>query len=189
MATNVLDLTADKLNRGNLGVFNRDFLGSVRMLEESGFTPLSRVEQSPLNSTLKQVFSRFVEKTGIGSDAEVLRNEYLERTPSMQRAMDLYSTLQNNFASRSSGEKAAIVDFLNVKIDEYITEKDKNKDDMLTLEESEFADTLFEEADKDGNSRLNSQEIGSNFFENYQALSNVVSYFQRTPGILVDMFG
>lgn len=184
MANTVLDYTSEQLNRG-VGIYTRDFVGSVRMLEDAGFSPFTK--NSPLDSAITQVFSRFVDKTGIGENTATLRSDFLEQYPGTQRALDLYSSLQNTFASKGAGEQAGIVDFLNSRIDEYIAEKDQNEDQMLTLEESEFSESLFERADSDSDNQLNTGEISNDFFEKYQAFSNVVHYFQRTPGTIVNV--
>lgn len=186
MATTVLDYTSEQLNRG-VSVYTRDFVGSVRMLEDAGFSPFTK--KSPLDSTISQVFSRFVEKTGIADNVDTLRNNFLEQYPGTQRALDLYSSLQNTFAPRGAGEKAAIVDFLNARIDDYISQKDKNDDQMLTLEESNFSESLFEQADADNDRMLNTDELSNNFFENYQSFNNVVNYFRRTTGNIINITG
>jgi hypothetical protein len=157
------------------------------MLEDSGFSPFA--QSGPLDSTLTQIFDRFVQKTGLGTDSTTLKNEYLDENPAMQRAMNLYDSMENTFAGRGAGEKAAIVDFLNTKIDEYVATKDQDGDNTLTLEESEFTETLFEEADADRDAQLSTEEVKNNFYEGFQQLNNVLDYFRNTRGNLIDIYG
>ncbi len=185
--SDMLGYMTENLNRGSVAPFTKDYLGAVRFLEESGFSPYK--SEGPLSSTLNQVFDRFVQKTGIGSDSGSLKNAYLTANPTAQRAMDLYSSLENTFSARRPNDQAAIVDFLNTKIDEYVTEKDLDSDEVLTLQESSFSDSLFEEVDADKDSRVNADELKDNFYDNYQQMNNVLNYFQQTPGVLVDVYG
>ncbi len=184
---NVLDQAATQLNRGGAVPYSQDYVGSVKLLENSGFSPFT--DGSPLGSTLNQVFSRFVEKTGIGTDAAALKTEFLGENPPAQRAMGLYNALENTFGARGEGEQAAVVDFLNTKIDDFVAAKDQDSDNMLTLEESEISPTLFEEADRNRDSQLNSEELRNNFYNNSRELSSVMNYFQSTPGVLLDIYG
>lgn len=185
---NIFDQTSAQLNRSSSTTYSKDYLGAVRLLENSGFSPYAE-SSSPLGATLNQVFTRFVEKTGLGTDASTLQNEFLGGNYSARRAMGLYSALENTFGSRGKGEQAAIVDFLNTKIDDYISTKDQNSDSMLTLEESELTPTLFEEADANRDSQLNAEEMRNNFYSNFRELNNVLDYFRSTPGILIDVYG
>lgn len=183
---NIIDQTAAQLNRGQTVPYTRDYVGAVQLLEDSGFSPFG--DTSPLSATLNQVFSRFVEKTGLGADSNTLRDEFLAENPATQRALGLYQALENTFSSRGAGEQAAIVDFLNTKIEDFIATKDQNSDDELTLEESELTPTLFEEADANRDSQLNTEELGNNFFNDFPELNNVMNYFRSTPGLLLDVF-
>lgn len=185
--TNVLDQTAAQLNRGGAVPYTRDYVGATRLLEDSGFSPFTG--GSPLGSTLNQVFSRFVEKTGLGTDASALRDEFLKENSTARRALGLYNALENTFGARGESEKAAIVDFLNTKIEDFVATNDQNSDSMLTLEESALSPTLFEEADRNRDSQLNAEELRNNFYNNFQELNNVMNYFQSTPGILIDIYG
>ena len=185
---NIFEQNTAQLNRSNSATYSTDYLGAVRLLENSGFSPYTD-NNSPLSATLNQVFTRFIEKTGLGTDANTLQDEFLGGNSSTRRAMGLYSALENTFGSRGKGEQAAIVDFLNTKIDDYISTKDQNSDSMLTLEESELTPTLFEEADANRDSQLNAEEMRNNFYNSFQELSNVLNYFRSTPGILIDVYG
>jgi len=184
---NVLDQAAAQLNRGGVVPYTRDYVGAVKLLENSGFSPLTG--GSPLGSTLNRVFSRFVEKTGLGTDASTLRNEFLAENSTTRRAMGLYRALENTFGARGESEQAAIVDFLNTKIEDFVTAKDQNDDGMLTLEESELSPALFIEADRNRDSQLSAEELRNNFYNNFQELNNVMNYFQTTRGILVNVYG
>jgi len=183
----VLDRTTAQLNRGGVVPYTRDYVGAVKLLENSGFSPFTG--GSPLGSTLNRVFSRFVEKTGLGADASILRNEYLEENSIARRALGLYNALENTFGARGESEKAAIVDFLDTKIEEFVAAKDQDDDGMLTLEESELSPTLFKEADRDRDSQLSAEELRNHFYNNFPELNNVMNYFQSTPGILIDVYG
>ncbi len=183
---NIIDQAAAQLNRGQTVPYTRDYVGAVQLLEDSGFSPFG--DTSPLSATLNQVFSRFVEKTGLGVDSNTLRDEFLAGNPTTRRALRLYEALENTFSSRRVGEQAAIVDFLNTKIDDFIATKDRDSDDLLALEESAMPPTLFEEADANRDSQLNSEELRNNFFNNFPELNNVMNYFRSTRGLLVDVF-
>jgi hypothetical protein len=186
---NVYEYAASQLdlNQTTTPTYTRDYVGAVQMLEDSGFSPFAQT--SPLDSTLTQIFDRFVQKTGLGTDSNTLKNEYLDENPAMQRAMNLYDSLENTFAGRGAGEKAAIVDFLNTKIDEYFENQDENSDSTLTLEESDFTETLFEEADANRDAQLSTEEVRNNFYQGFQQLNNVLDYFRNTRGNLVDIYG
>lgn len=177
---------ANQLDSNAARIYTPDYLGSVQLLEKSGFSPFTR--SSPLESTLFQVFNRFVEKTGLNADSNQLKDEYLTENPSVQRAVDLYSALDNSFAARGAGEKAAIVDFLNSKIDDYITEKDANENKTLSRDESGFSQTLFRAIDANRDAEIDTEEIQDNFYNDFSQLNNVLNYFQSTPGVLVDMY-
>ncbi len=163
-----------------------DYMGSIQLLEKAGFSPFT--DNSPLNSTLYQVFNRFVQKTGMDTTANKLKDEYLEQNPAMQRAMNLYSSLDNTFSSRRPGEQAAIVDFLNNKIDEFITQKDKNSDKTLSNEESGLQETLFQAMDENRDNQVTGEEIKNNFYNDFTQLNNVLNYFQNNTGTLVDLY-
>lgn len=176
---------SNQLN-GNLNVpYSRDYLGSIQLLENSGFNPFS--DTSPLNSTLYQIFNRFVEKTGLNTDANTLKDEFLEENPSTRQAVNLYGSLENTFAIRNAGEQAAIVDFLNQKIDDFITEKDTDDSGTLTQSESKLTETLFQNIDSNRDEEINAQEMENNFYSNFTQLNNVLNYFQNTPGTLINI--
>ncbi|MCP5103439.1 MAG: hypothetical protein GY950_08675 [bacterium] len=187
MDNNILDQATTQLNRGPAAPYTRDYVGAVKLLENSGFSPFA--DSSPLNSTLNQVFSRFVEKTGLANDTNTLRDEFLAENPSTQRALGLYGALESTFGSRGASEQSAIVDFLNTKIDDFITTNDQNDDDTLTLEESQLTPTLFEEADANSDFQVNAEELQGNFYNDFQELGGVLNYFRTTPGTLLDVYG
>jgi hypothetical protein len=166
--------------------YTKDYLGAVRLLEDSGFNPFS--DTSPLNSTLYQIFNRFVEKTGLDTNPNVLKDELLEQYPFTRQALSLYGALENSFAPRGTGEKAIIVDFLNKKIDEFITEKDTDENSTLTREESGLIERLFQIIDANRDEEINSEEIQDIFYTHFTQLNNVLDYFQNTPGALIDIF-
>ena len=86
-------------------------------------------------------------------------------------------------------DRAAIVDVLDTKIEDFVTLKDQNGDSMLTLEESVLSTTLFKEADRNRDSQLSAEELRDNFYNNFPELNNVMNYFQTTRGILVNVYG
>lgn len=184
----VLEYTAGQLNanRADTSTYTPDMVGAVQLLEDSGFAPFS--QNSPLDSSLTQIFDRFIQKTGLATDAGALKDDFLAANSNIQRSLGVYDALENTFSSRGSGDKAAIVDFLNTKIDDYFAERDQNSDTTLTLEESGFSETLFEEADADGDAQLSSQETRDNFYEGYRQLNNVLDYFRNSTGNLVDTY-
>lgn len=166
--------------------YTKDYLGAVQLLEGSGFNPF--FDTSPLNSTLYQIFNRFVEKTGLDTNTNVLKDEFLEQNPAARQAISLYGALENTFASRGAGEKAVIVDFLNQKIAEFITENDIDETNTLTREESGLTERLFQTIDANRDEEINAEEIQDNFYTNFTQLNNVLDYFQHTPGALIDIF-
>ncbi len=182
----ITEYTTQHVNRGGAAAYTQDYLGAVRMLEESGFSPFSK--RSPLNSTLNQVFGRFVEKTGIGEDASVLIDDFLKENPQTQRALNLYGSLENNFTTVGKGQQAEIVEFLNGRIDAYVSQKDQNSDETLTLQESDISETLFEDIDMNNDSQLEADELKRNFYEGYREFSDVLNYFRTTPGVLIDFY-
>lgn len=185
-ATNLHGFISGQLDQNtSVSNFRPDYLGSVQLLEQAGFSPFT--ESSPLNSTLFQVFNRFVQKTGLDTTASKLKDDYLQENPSAQRAVDLYSSLENTFASRGSGEQAAIVDFLNSKIDDFITSRDSDENSILSQEESGLTDTLFQEVDADRSGGVTAEEFRGNFYSDFSQLNNVLNYFQNTTGTLLDV--
>lgn len=183
----VLGYIANNLDSSAARTYTQDFVGSVRMLEDSGFSPFTR--SSPLDSTLFSIFNRFVEKTGLDTDSTQLGEDYLKENPSARRAVNLYGALENTFASRGAGDKAAIVDFLNSKIDDFVSDKDTDKNKALNQEESGLTDTLFRSIDKNRDAEINTEEVQENFYKDFSQLNNVLNYFQNTPGALIDTYG
>ncbi len=157
------------------------------MLEKAGFSPFS--SGSPLNSSLNQVFNRFIKKTGLDTTTEKLKEQFFTNNANTRKALDVYQSLENTFSYKGEGEQPAIVDFLNNKIEGFVAEQDTNEDDTLTLKESEITESLFDEIDTNRDSRINTDEIKSNFYSDFQQLNNVMDYFRSTPGVLVDIFG
>jgi hypothetical protein len=168
--------------------YTTDYVGAVKLLENSGFSPFEG-SGSPLNATLNQIFDRFVQKTGLDTTSNKLKDDFLQENPKTQQALNLYSGLENTFAVKSSGDQAAIVDFLNFKIDDFVTTNDSDQNNTLTQEESSLSDTLFQEIDADRNSEITGTELKDNFFNNFNELNNVLNYFQSNRGILIDVYG
>lgn len=172
---------------GNISAnYSTDYVGAVQLLEKSGFSPFS--DTSPLSSTLNQIFDRFVQKTGLDSTSTKLKDEYLGENPSTQRALNLYGALENTFATKSPGEKASIVEFLNTKIDDLITGKDTDQNKTLNQKESGFTADYFLEVDKNNDSEISADELKNNFFSTYSQLNNVLDYFQSNRGVLLDTY-
>ena len=182
----VLGYISNQVDASRTIPYTKDYLGAVQLLEGSGFNPFSGT--SPLNSTLSQIFNRFVEKTGLDTNANVLKDEFLEQNPAERKALSLYGALENTFASRGAGEKTIIVDFLNQKIDEFITENDTDETGTLTRKESGLTGRLFQSIDANRDEEINAEEIQDNFYTNFTQLNNVLDYFQNTPGALIDIF-
>lgn len=185
-ATNLHGFISGQLDQNSsISSFTPDYVGSVQLLEQAGFSPFT--ESSPLDSTLYQVFNRFVQKTGLDTTANKLKDDYLQENPSAQRAIDLYSALENTFASRGSGEQAAIVDFLNTRIDDFVTTRDTDENNILSQEESGLTDTLFREVDADRSGGITAEEFRGNFYNDFNQLNNVLNFFQNTTGTLLDV--
>ena len=188
MPTNIASYINSNLDQlgTNASIYSTDFVGASRMLEDAGFSPFT--QSSPLDSTLTQIFDRFVQKTGLDSNSNDLKDEFLQEHPTVRQALGLYNSLENTFSNRTSGQQAAIVDFLNTKIDEFATEKDTNSDSLLTQEESGLDDTLFSQVDRDQDNRVTTDELRNNFYNNFTELNNVLNYFQGNRGVLIDVF-
>jgi hypothetical protein len=188
MALDIANYISNQFGSNVTASYSADYVGAVQLLENSGFSPFS--DSSPLNSTLNQVFDRFVRKTGLDTTSNQLTDEFLEENSSTRRALNLYSALENTFSSRSAGQKSAIVNFLNTKIDEFISTKDSNDlNTTLNQEESGFDDTLFDEIDADRDQEISAEELRSNFLEDFKELDNILNYFQSNKGVLIDVFG
>jgi hypothetical protein len=173
---------------GNTAIrYKPDYVGSVQLLENSGFNPFS--DSSPITSTLNHIFNRFVQKTGLDTNSNQLRDEFLQSNPGTQNAISIYNALENTFATKSTDQKAAIVDFLNSKIDNFISQKDLNDNNQLTQEESGLTDTLFSKIDANRDMEINAEELQGNFYNDFNQLNSVLDYFQNTPGALLDLYG
>jgi len=183
---NVPGNIANQLSNNNTIPYNKDFLSSVQLLENAGFAPFT--DSSPMNSTLYQIFDRFVERTGLNTNSNVLKDDFLKENPSSRQAIYLYDTLENTFATRGTGERALIVDFLNKKIDQSITDKDIDESGTLTAVESGINESLFQDIDADGNNEINAQEMKNNFFNDFTQFNSVLNYFRNTSGNLVDTY-
>ncbi|MCP4154012.1 MAG: hypothetical protein GY757_40170 [bacterium] len=183
----VTEYAAYTVNQQGVVPYTKDYVGGVRLLQDSQFFPFK--QDSPFGSTITQVFDEFIQKTGIGLDAETLRGDFLEEYPSTQRALDLYGALKNNFTPKGAGEKATIVDFLNNQLDEYIETNDTDQDQALTLVETDMDADIFEATDADNDLRITADEMKNNFYENYEELDNVMNYFRSNSGSLVDTYG
>jgi hypothetical protein len=68
-----------------------------------------------------------------------------------------------------------------------VTEKDRNQTGTLTQEESGLTETLFSTIDANRDKEINSEELRTNFYNDFTQLNNVLNYFQNTPGILIDV--
>lgn len=188
MPTNISSYINSNLDQlgTNAAVYGTGFVGASRMLEDAGFNPFSSA--SPLDSTLSQIFNRFVQKTGLDSNSNDLKDEFLQENPTTRQALGLYNSLENTFGTKSSGQQAAIVDFLNTKIDEFVSEKDEDSDGLLTQKEYGLEDTLFNQVDSDQDYKVSTEELKTNFYNNFAELNNVLNYFQGNRGVLVDVF-
>ncbi len=184
---NIEGYISNQLDGGVSGNYTTDYVGAVKLLETSGFSPFS--DSSPLGATLSQIFDRFVQKTGLDTTSNKLKDEFLQENPTTQQALDLYSALENTFSTKTIGEKASIVDFLNTKIDDFVTTKDSDTNNTLNQEESGLTDTLFLEVDADKDSEISGDELRNNFYSNFNELNNVLNYFQNTRGVLIDVYG
>jgi len=173
------------LNQTAVTPYSQDFVGGVQLIEKSGFLPFK--EKEPLNSTLNQIFEEFKQKTGFDVDVNELKNEFLDNNPQTRNAMNLYNSLENTFSSKLN-EPSAIENFLNDKIDEYISDYDTDNDNELNTEEIDITDTKFKEIDKEKNGKINSDEIKNNFYEKFNSLKNILNYFKTNPGTLLDTY-
>jgi len=178
----------NQFDRSNISTntFPTDYLGSIQLLDKSGFSPYT--DNSPTNSVLYSIFNRFVQKTGLDTTANKLKDEYLQNNASAQNAISLYGALENTFATKRPGEQAAIVDFLNTKIEDFITQKDSNQTGSLTQNESGISGEIFNAIDSNRDSVINSQEMQDNFYRDFTQLNNVLNYFQNTSGALIDIY-
>ncbi len=164
--------------------YSRDYVGGVQLLEKSGFSPFK--EKEPLNSALNQVFDKFVKKTGFNLNAEELKSEFLNKNPDVKRALNLYNALETTFSPKQTGKNAKIVEFLNSKIEEYVSTYDKNSDGYLTKEEAKDIELSTLDTNKD--QKVNAEEIKSDFYNNFKELENIINYFKNSPGSFVDIY-
>ncbi|MCP5052255.1 MAG: hypothetical protein GY940_34120 [bacterium] len=187
MPLNVASYISSQLDGNVSPSYSADYVGAVQLLENTGFSPFS--DASPLNSTLNQVFDRFVRKTGLDTTSNKLTDEFLQENPGTRRALNLYSALENTFSTRSAGQKSAIVDFLNTKIDEFVSTKDSNQNNTLSREEAGIDETLFDEIDDDRDLEINNDELRNNVLADFKEFNNILNYFQNGRGVLIDVFG
>jgi len=167
--------------------YTTDFIGSVKLLEDSGFNPYRG--GSPLSGTLNQVFDRFVQKTGLDTTASKLTDEFLLNNPTTRNALGVYDALENTFASRNAGQQSAIVDFLSSKIDTLMTDRDTDQNSSLNLLESGFSRSIFDQIDRDEDLEISGDEFKNDFFNSFSELNNVLNYFQSNRGVLLDTYG
>ena len=187
MPTNISNYISNQLPSQTTAHYTTDYVGSVQLLENSGFSPFTT--SSPLTSTLNQIFDRFVQKTGLDTTSNKLVDEFLSENPSTRSALGLYTALENTFSARNPGDQAAIVDFLNTKLDEYITTSDTNGDSTLNLDESGMEEMLFNQMDSNNDYEISTDELKTNFFSSFNELDNVLNYFQSNRGVLIDVYG
>jgi hypothetical protein len=175
-----------QLNSSNgIVPYSRDYVGSIKLIEDSGFIPFKN--KKPLNSTLNQIFEEFRDKTGFDVDVQELKDEFLDKNPKTRSAMNLYNSLASTF-SNDVDNPSAIEDFLNEKIDEYVSAKDTNGDKALTSSETDLNTTLFTEIDSNKDDNIDINEIKSNFYDKFNSLKNILNYFKANPGNLIDTY-
>ena len=162
-----------QLNRGN-GIipYSRDYVGSVQLIEDSGFIPFKN--KKPLNSTLNQIFEEFKDKTGFNVDVQELKDEFLDKNPKTRSAMNLYNSLASTFSS-DVDSPSAIENFLNKKIDEYVSAKDTDDDKALTSSEADLNTTLFTEINSNKDDNIDVKEIKNNFYDKFNSLKNILN--------------
>ena len=164
--------------------YTKDFVGGVQLLEKSGFFPFQ--EKEPLNSALNQVFDKFIKKTGLNLNKDELKAEFLEKNPDVKRALNLYNALETTFSPKITGKDAKIVDFLNSKIEEYVSTYDKNSNGYLTKKEA--GDLDISSLNKNNDNMVDVEEIKSDFYNNFKELKNIINYFKNSPGSFVDIY-
>lgn len=140
--------------------YHKDFLGGIQLLEDSGFTPTK--QSNPLNSTLSEVFDRFVGSTGFDYSPKQLKEEFLEENPRVRSAFNLYNALERSFSTRTAGSDAPVVEFLNSKIEDSVAEDTETEQEVDSVKEG--------------------------FYRNYDQLNNLLNYFKAASGTLVDLY-
>lgn len=145
--------------------YNRDYVGAVQVLEKSGFSPFT--EKEPLNSALNEVFRRFTQEVpGQAESTSSLKNEFLDRNPAIRRSMNLYDALEKTFSPASASGDAPIVDFLNSKMNQ--------SGDSATT--------------RNATTEGGQAEMRGKFYKGFTQLENILSYFGRQPGQLIDTY-
>lgn len=173
------------LNQTAVIPYTQDFVGGVQLIEKSGFLPFK--DKEPLNSTLNQIFEEFKQKTGFEVNISELKDEFLDKNPQTRNAMNLYNSLENTFSNKLN-EPSAIENFLNEKIDEYITDYDTDNDKELNNEELNINDERFNEIDSGKDRKINANEIKDNFYGKFNSLKNILNYFKANPGTFLDTY-
>jgi hypothetical protein len=148
--------------------FSRNYLGSVQLLENTGFSPFS--EKSPVNSALNQVFSNFAQQNQLTTSSTALKNEFLGKNPGVRRALNTYDALEKTFAPKGPGQESAIVDFMNSKLEE------------------DRPGSLQSPSTTTGGQTSGSDQTGSDLARDFSPLRRILDYFSNPSGNLVDLW-
>ncbi len=188
---NTLFLPAASANvkaENQLGPYSQTYSGAINLLQDAGFSPYKFDSQSPLDSTLYEVFNEFISKTGMGSDAEQLKDEFLTENPKVESAISLYNSLEKTFNVQYNRDKAAIVDFINEEIDTFFEQRNSDDNKSLSRVESGIPTSTFIDIDDNGDWEINKFETRRNFYEDNEPVNNVLNYFQENPGSILDTY-
>ncbi|MCP4220147.1 MAG: hypothetical protein GY765_36285 [bacterium] len=166
--------------------YSTDLKGSIQLLTDKGFSPYSK--SSPIDSALYEVFDRFVQVSGANFSADQLKDSFLDQNPSVENALNLYDKLDNTFSPQRSNEKAAIVDFLNARIDDFLQTQDSDGDQKLTWQESKMNPWQFIEYESDDDQKLNRSELRKGIYNDSPRLNSILDYFRGNNGMLVDTY-
>ncbi len=166
--------------------FPQDYSGVIKLLETSGFSPF-KYSNSPVESTLTEIFDTFSKSTGDTYSARDLNSEFLQANPRVRNSLNIYNTIQNAFTPVEAGARSSLETFLRTKIDDFIGQKDVDLSGGIERGEAEYNEELFQQIDSDGNEILDAEEIEENFYNGFDALQNILSYFRPPTGSFVDL--
>ncbi len=168
--------------------YTKNYSGGIQLLKDSGFSPYKYNSGSPLDSTLYQVLNKFVEKTGIQTDTSALKDSFLEANPDVEKAVNLYSSLEQTFSLQKYRDKTAIMDFLDQQINSFFLERNTDDENSLTRTEAGIPTPIFLDIDANGDWKINKNEMKENLYGDFKELNNIIQFFEGNPGTLVDTY-
>ncbi len=166
--------------------YNRDYLGGVRLLQDSGFDPFS--DRSPAKSALNQVFSDFSRRLPGAGSAEDLESNYLNSLSPSRKLAGLYDTLEQSFAPTGPGRSSPLVSYLNDRVDLYVSERDQDADGALSSQEAGLKRGEISSLDGNRDGSLTTGEIKQGLANGNAPLRRILDFFRTPPGQVVDLY-